>query len=101
VGGTHVGGAGTSTPSHARAGAADWFFQGTPVPPPTTKGRRMTTIMNGLVALNDRLFTHDERGATATEYALLLAFIAVVIIGAVTLFGSNLTSLFRNAASSV
>lgn len=62
----------------------------------------MTTFIRFLVALQDRLFTHhDERGATATEYALLLAFIAVVIIGAVTLFGSNLASLFSNAASSV
>jgi len=62
----------------------------------------MNTFVTALVALRDRFFGVDqERGATATEYALLLAFIAVVIITAVTLFGANLTGLFSNAASSV
>jgi pilus assembly protein Flp/PilA len=62
----------------------------------------MNTIVTLLVALQDRLFGADEeRGATATEYALLLAFIAIVIIGAVTLLGTNLSGLFNNAASSV
>lgn len=62
----------------------------------------MNTIVTLLVALQDRVFGADEeRGATATEYALLLAFIAIVIIGAVTLLGTNLSGLFNNAASSV
>jgi len=62
----------------------------------------MNTIVAALVALQDRLFGADEeRGATATEYALLLAFIAIVIIVAVTLLGTNLSSLFSSAASSV
>ena len=62
----------------------------------------MDTIATVLIALRDRIFATDaERGATATEYALLLAFIAIVIIGAVTLLGTNLSSLFTNSASSV
>jgi len=41
-----------------------------------------------------KYFRHDERGATATEYALLIVFIALAIaLGAQTL-GSNISSLF-------
>lgn len=36
----------------------------------------------------------DERGATAVEYGLLVAFIAIVIISAVTLFGLAVSDLF-------
>ena len=62
----------------------------------------MNNILAALCALQARFFaTDDERGATATEYALLLAFIAVVIITAVALFGTNLAGLFGNAVSSV
>ena len=40
------------------------------------------------------LYEHDERGATAVEYGLMVTLIAVVIVGAVALFGTNLVSLF-------
>ena len=43
----------------------------------------------------------DERGATAVEYGLMVALIAVVIIGAVTLLGGNLNNLFNTVATSV
>jgi pilus assembly protein Flp/PilA len=43
----------------------------------------------------------SDRGATAVEYGLMVALIAIVIIAAVTLLGGNLSSLFHNAASSV
>lgn len=43
----------------------------------------------------------DDCGATATEYALIAALIAVVIIAAVTLLGSNLVDSFNDSASSV
>ena len=43
----------------------------------------------------------DERGATAVEYGLMVALIAVVIIAAVTLLGNNLKTLFNNIAGSV
>ena len=36
----------------------------------------------------------DERGATATEYGLLVGFIALVIIAGVTVFGGTLDSYF-------
>lgn len=42
-----------------------------------------------------------DRGATATEYALLVAFIAIVIIVGVTLFGTALNKFFSNLATKV
>ena len=43
----------------------------------------------------------DERGATAVEYGLMVALIAIVIIIAVTLLGKNLSTLFNTAATTV
>ena len=43
----------------------------------------------------------DERGATAVEYGLMVALIAVVIIGAVTLLGTNLNVKFGTVATAV
>lgn len=41
-------------------------------------------------------FVRDESGATAIEYGLIAALIAVVIIGAVTAVGTNLTATFNS-----
>ena len=43
----------------------------------------------------------EEKGATAVEYGLMVALIAVVIITAVTLLGNNLAGLFNNIAGSI
>ena len=43
----------------------------------------------------------DERGATAVEYGLMVALIAVVIIAAVTTLGQNLTGLFQQIAGAI
>ena len=43
----------------------------------------------------------EERGATAVEYGLLVALIALVIIVAVTLLGQNLSGLFNKVAATV
>jgi len=45
--------------------------------------------------------TRGEGGATAVEYGLMVALIAVVIIVAVTLLGNNLNQLFQMVAISV
>ena len=42
-----------------------------------------------------------ERGATAVEYGLMVALIAIVIIAAVTLLGQNISSVFNNAATTI
>lgn len=47
------------------------------------------------------LLNRDDRGATAVEYGLLVALIALVIIGAVALLGKNLLNVFNNVSSSV
>jgi pilus assembly protein Flp/PilA len=52
---------------------------------------------NGLIQ-KDR---DEERGATAVEYGLMVALIAIVIIAAVTLLGGNLSGLFGKVANSV
>jgi len=46
-------------------------------------------------------FTRDESGATAIEYGLIVALIAVVIIGAVTTLGSNLNGTMTTAGSAI
>jgi pilus assembly protein Flp/PilA len=47
------------------------------------------------------LLNRDDRGATAVEYGLLVALIALVIIGGVVLLGGNLSKVFNNVANSV
>ncbi len=46
-------------------------------------------------------FLKNESGATAIEYGLIAALIAVVVIGAVTAVGNNLSGKFNNIANSV
>jgi pilus assembly protein Flp/PilA len=48
-----------------------------------------------------RRFFRDETGASAVEYGLLVALIAAVIVGAVTLLGGNLKATFDYIASIV
>jgi pilus assembly protein Flp/PilA len=43
----------------------------------------------------------EDHGATAVEYGLMVALIAAVIVTAVTLIGTNLTSVFNKVASAV
>ncbi len=46
-------------------------------------------------------FMREEEGATAVEYGLMVALIAVVIIGAVTTLGTNLSTTFTTVAGKV
>ena len=46
-------------------------------------------------------FAKDESGATAIEYGLIAALIAVVIIGAATTLGSNVSKTFSTIANNV
>jgi len=43
----------------------------------------------------------DERGATAVEYGLMVALIAVAIIFAVTALGGKLNDLFTDIAARI
>jgi pilus assembly protein Flp/PilA len=42
-----------------------------------------------------------QRGASAVEYGLLVALIAVFIIGGVTLLGGSLSGIFKKSAASI
>ena len=46
-------------------------------------------------------FIRDESGATAIEYGLIVALIAVVIISAVTTLGTNLNTSLSTAGSAI
>jgi pilus assembly protein Flp/PilA len=46
-------------------------------------------------------FIQSDSGATAIEYGLIVALIAVVIIGAVTTVGANLSTQFQTVATSL
>ncbi|TAP45407.1 Flp family type IVb pilin [Arthrobacter sp. S39] len=63
----------------------------------------MTALMVSVLAfvsgVKDR-FT-SEKGATATEYSLLVAFIALLIIIGVTAFGTALNTWFSSLGSRV
>ncbi len=44
---------------------------------------------------------NEDKGATAVEYGLMVALIAVVIIGAVTTLGVNLNAKFNEVATKI
>jgi pilus assembly protein Flp/PilA len=46
-------------------------------------------------------FMNDESGATAIEYGLIAALIAVGIIAAATTLGGGLSNLFNNIGTKV
>ncbi len=46
-------------------------------------------------------FFEDESGASAVEYGLLVALIAVVIIGGVGLLGTTLNTKFTGVAGNI
>jgi pilus assembly protein Flp/PilA len=54
-----------------------------------------------LMLIDDLKAKRDERGATAVEYGLMVALIAIVIIGAVTILGTKISDLFTNAGNSI
>ncbi|HZL01177.1 MAG TPA: Flp family type IVb pilin [Caulobacteraceae bacterium] len=46
-------------------------------------------------------FMQDDSGATAIEYGLIVALIAVVIISAVTLVGTTLSTKFGAVSTAI
>jgi pilus assembly protein Flp/PilA len=59
---------------------------------------RCAVYLQGLI---ERLPSRDDRGATAVEYGLMVALIAAVIVTAVRLIGTNLTSVFNKVGNAV
>jgi pilus assembly protein Flp/PilA len=60
-------------------------------------GLQLEDLMGNLL----NRFVRDDSGATAIEYGLIAAGIAVVIIAAVQLVGSNLNGTFGTVSSAV
>ena len=48
-----------------------------------------------------KFITGQEEGATLAEYGLLLALIAVVCLAAITVLGTQISSLFVSVAESI
>ncbi|THD62854.1 Flp family type IVb pilin [Phenylobacterium sp.] len=46
-------------------------------------------------------FLKDESGATAIEYGLIAALIAVVLVGALTALGSQLSTTFHSITTTL
>ncbi|MCD5341620.1 Flp family type IVb pilin [Arthrobacter sp. AK04] len=63
----------------------------------------MTPLMVSMTAfiagIKERF--ESEKGATATEYSLLVGLIALVLVGGVGLFGGALDDWFSNLGSTV
>jgi pilus assembly protein Flp/PilA len=59
----------------------------------------MVSVLAFVSGVKDR-FT-SEKGATATEYSLLVAFIALLIIIGVTAFGNALNTWFTTLGTKV
>lgn len=56
--------------------------------------------MNRLLA-SMRASMRDESGATAIEYGLIAGLIAVVIIAAVTLLGTDIQAVFTSISNAI
>jgi pilus assembly protein Flp/PilA len=63
----------------------------------------MTRLTRNLAArlAATRAAASDDRGATAVEYGLMVALIAVVIIAAVMALGDNVSAMFGGVADEV
>jgi pilus assembly protein Flp/PilA len=60
----------------------------------STMTRAAAYLCTMLALVQNRFQDRKDRGATAVEYGLLVGLIAVVIIAAVTLLGTELDRLF-------
>ncbi len=48
-----------------------------------------------------RRFLREEQGPTAVEYAVMLAFIIIVCIAAISVLGSRTNEVFQKTANSL
>lgn len=54
-----------------------------------------------MINLVVRKFLRDEEGATAVEYVLIVAAIAVVVVGGIAAFGGQLETLFTDVTAEI
>jgi pilus assembly protein Flp/PilA len=60
----------------------------------------MRTFTSRFASLASR-FAHDDQGANALEYALVLILVAFAIVGGAGALGTNMNTLFKGTATSV
>ena len=60
----------------------------------------MVSTLAFIAGVKDRL-TGEEKGATAVEYGIMVALIAVAIISAVGLFGTQLSKVFTDMTTTI
>jgi pilus assembly protein Flp/PilA len=48
-----------------------------------------------------RKFVKSDEGIAVTEYGLLIALVAVLLIGVVTIFGNSISSWFSNKTNKI
>lgn len=60
----------------------------------------MVSMLTFVSGIKNRL-TDEEKGATAVEYGIMVALIAVVIIGAVAAFGNGLVDVFNGVTTKI
>ena len=58
---------------------------------------RMGSTMSAFI----KRFTKDESGATAIEYGLIAALIALVLVAALSVLGPKIAGTFNNVASNM
>lgn len=69
---------------------------------PTSSGRQLPCLSNREIEMSFiKRFAADESGATAIEYGLIAALIAVVIITAVTAVGTGVSKAFNSVATAM
>ena len=63
----------------------------------------MESAISHLSPESNRLasFLRDQAGATAIEYGLIAALISTVIIGAITVIGTTLTTTFNSVSTAL
>ena len=60
------------------------------------------TVAKGLKALDERLSgSQRQEGQTFVEYALILAFIAILVIGALTFLQGQISGIFSTIGSAL
>jgi pilus assembly protein Flp/PilA len=59
------------------------------------------TMVSNMINAMILKFLYDEDGATAVEYVLIVAAIAVVVVGGIAAFGGQLTTLFGNVTTAI
>jgi pilus assembly protein Flp/PilA len=69
---------------------------------PGLEGDVINDVIKGCTMHNKIIgFIQNRSGATAIEYGLIAALIAVAIVTALTTLGTNLTGTFNNVATAV